>query len=213
MKILLLADEPVPALWEHLDRRRLEGVDLIVSCGDLPPTYLSFLTCFTPAPIYYVHGNHDGRYLREPPEGCECIDGRLVRFQGLRILGLGGSIRYNAGPHQYTEREMEKRIRGLSGALRRAQGFDLLISHAPALGLGDDADRAHTGFACFRALLDRYAPRYMAHGHVHQSYRFDFQRTRDYNGTTIVNAFGSHVLEFDWIASEEKKRFFWKKQR
>ena len=62
MKILLLADQADPMLWEHLDKRRLEGVELILSCGDLPAEYLSFLTCFTTAPILYIHGNHDGKY-------------------------------------------------------------------------------------------------------------------------------------------------------
>ena len=64
MKILLLADQAEPSLWEHLDRRKLEGVELVLSCGDLPAEYLSFLTCFTAAPILYVHGNHDGRYAK-----------------------------------------------------------------------------------------------------------------------------------------------------
>ena len=53
MKILLLADQAEPTLWEHLDKRKLEGVELVLSCGDLPASYLSFLTCFTSAPILY----------------------------------------------------------------------------------------------------------------------------------------------------------------
>lgn len=56
MKILLIADKAEPTLWEHLDKRKLEGVELVLSCGDLPASYLSFLTCFTPAPILYIHG-------------------------------------------------------------------------------------------------------------------------------------------------------------
>ena len=44
MKILLLADQAEPTLWEHLDKRKLEGVELVLSCGDLPASYLSFLT-------------------------------------------------------------------------------------------------------------------------------------------------------------------------
>ena len=59
MKILLLADQAEPTLWEHLDKRKLEGVELVLSCGDLPASYLSFLTCFTSAPILYIRGNHD----------------------------------------------------------------------------------------------------------------------------------------------------------
>ena len=39
MKILLLADQAEPTLWEHLDKRKLEGVELVLSCGDLPASY------------------------------------------------------------------------------------------------------------------------------------------------------------------------------
>lgn len=106
MKILLLADQAEPTLWEHLDKRKLEGVELVLSCGDLPASYLSFLTCFTSAPILYIRGNHDDRYDKHPPEGCECIEDQVVTVGGLRILGLGGSMRYNRGINQYTEKEM-----------------------------------------------------------------------------------------------------------
>ena len=197
MKILLLADEPVPALWEHLDRRRLEGVDLVLSCGDLPAAYLSFLTCFTHAPILYVHGNHDGKYEKDPPEGCVCIEDRIYVHDGVRILGLGGSMRYNRGPHQYTDRQMRMRTCRLIPSLLFHRGFDILLTHAPALGVGDDTDRAHTGFSTFLRLMDRYHPAAMVHGHVHASYRYDFKRVRDYHGTQVINAFGSYVLEME----------------
>ena len=93
MKILLLADQAEPTLWEHLDRRKLEGVELVLACGDLPASYLSFLTCFTAAPILYIRGNHDDQYAQNPPEGCLCIEDQVVTVGGLRILGLGGSMR------------------------------------------------------------------------------------------------------------------------
>jgi len=69
MRILLLADEPDVRLWDHLDRSLLEDIELVISCGDLPGEYLSFITCFTSAPILYVHGNHDERYEKRTPEG------------------------------------------------------------------------------------------------------------------------------------------------
>ena len=37
-----------------LSLERLEGVDLILSAGDLPAEYLSFLTCFTSVSILPV---------------------------------------------------------------------------------------------------------------------------------------------------------------
>lgn len=197
MKIMFLADQAVPTLWEHLDRRKLEGVELILSCGDLPAEYLSFLTCFTHAPILYVHGNHDGKYEKKPPEGCICIEDKVYVHEGVRILGLGGSMCYNRGPHQYTELQMWRRVKKLFFRLWFTKGFDILLTHSPALGLGDDTDLAHRGFEIFLQLIDKYRPRVMAHGHVHQSYRFDFKRERKHGDTLVINACGCYVLDLD----------------
>ena len=199
MKILVLADKAEPRLWEHLDRRLLDGVSLVISCGDLPARYLSFLTCFTRAPILYVHGNHDIRYDREPPEGCECIEDTVYVFQGIRILGLGGSMRYRPeAAHQYSEREMLKRVRRLKLRLSifRNGGIDILVTHAPARGIGDDSDLAHRGFETFLRVMDRYRPRYMLHGHMHIEYTHDFRRERRYNATAVINACGYCYIDY-----------------
>ena len=197
MKILVLADEEDQMLWEHLDRRRLEGIDLIISCGDLSASYLSFLTCFTAAPILYVHGNHDVRYQEKPPEGCICVDGRVYVHNGIRIMGLGGSMRYKPGPYQYTESEMKKRIMKLLPSIWWHRGVDILVTHAPAKDLGDGTDRAHKGFEAFRWLMQRYRPKFMMHGHVHKTYTHDFKREVRWESTTIVNGWTSYVVEFD----------------
>ena len=64
-------------------------------------------------PVLYIHGNHDDKYEMTPPEGCICVDDDLYVYNGIRILGLGGSMRYRYGTHQYTEKEMRTRIRKL----------------------------------------------------------------------------------------------------
>ena len=145
MKILLLADEAEPMLWEHLNKSRLEGIDLMLSCGDLPAAYLSFLTCFTAAPILYIHGNHDDRYKVKPPEGCICIEDSLYVHKGVRILGLGGCMRYKPGENQYTDPQMAKRARKLRFTIWRHGGVDILLTHAPAYHLGDDGDLSAGG--------------------------------------------------------------------
>ena len=58
MKILAISDEESKYLWEYFDKSKLEGIDLIISCGDLDPYYLSFLVTMTTVPVLYVHGNH-----------------------------------------------------------------------------------------------------------------------------------------------------------
>ena len=196
MRILLLSDVADKALWDYLNRSMLEGVDLVLSCGDLPSEYLSFLTCFTHAPILYVHGNHDEDYAEHPPEGCICVEDRIFVHNGVRILGLGGSFRYKVGSNMYTERQMQRRVLKLQGKLWRNKGFDILLTHAPARGVGDQEDLPHRGFATFNALMDRYRPRYMVHGHVHPQYAaLHFQRERQYGETTVVNAYKRHYIE------------------
>ena len=205
MRILAIADEPSQRLWGDLCREALSGVDLILSAGDLPAKYLSFLTCFTSAPIVYVPGNHDDRYAKEPPEGCLCADGKVVSVKGVRILGLGGSIRYRPdGVHMYTEKEMASRIGSLRRQLRSAGGFDILLTHAPIRGFGDQEDFAHRGFECFGPLLDAWRPAVMVHGHVHKAYTgAGFVRERDWHGMPVINA--STAWAFDLPETPDRK--------
>ena len=98
MKILAISDVPSKALWDYNTREKLEGIDLILSCGDLPKKYLEYLTNFTTVPILYVHGNHDGSYENAEPGGCTCVDDQVFVWNGLRIMGLGGCFRYKARP-------------------------------------------------------------------------------------------------------------------
>ena len=195
MKILLIADEENRALWDYYRPGMLRGYDCIISAGDLKSEYLSFLVTMANRPLYYVHGNHDGVYQRRAPEGCESIDGRIVKIGGLRILGLGGSYMYNGGAHQYTERQMRARIRRLRFSLWRHGGVDIVVSHAPVYGCGDMEDAAHRGFECFRDFIERYRPALWIHGHVHKSYGHQFIRERELGGTRIVNASGKWELE------------------
>ena len=196
MKILLVSDEEDRFLWDYYTPGRLKGIDLILSAGDLKAEYLSFLVTMANRPLLYVHGNHDGGYAQRPPEGCQCIDGKLVTVGGLRILGLGGSALYNGGPHQYTERQMRWRIHRLRLKLALTGGVDIVLTHAPVRGFGDEDNMTHRGFEAFLPLLDQYQPRYLVHGHIHQRYGANRPRCYQYSETTIVNATGRYILEF-----------------
>ena len=62
MKILAVADEECKALWDYFTPDKLEGVELIIACGDLNRHYLEYLATMAPVPLLYVHGNHDESY-------------------------------------------------------------------------------------------------------------------------------------------------------
>ena len=199
MRILAIADEESPYLWDHFEKSKLEGIDLIISCGDLDPRYLSFLATFTSAPVVYVHGNHDDKYKKIEPEGCICIEDDIFVYKGVRILGLGGSMRYKPGDNQYTEWEMRKRVRNLKmrWKLFRKGGFDILVAHAPAYGINDGEDLPHKGFKIFNKLMEKYSPKYFLHGHVHMKYGRKHKRFDEYEGTQVINAFDRCVFEYE----------------
>ena len=194
MKVLLISDQESAALWDYYQPGRLDGIDLILSCGDLKPEYLRFLVTMGRAPLLYVHGNHDEQYADDPPEGCDCIEDDLVVVNGLRILGLGGSCWYNGGLHQYTEQQMARRIFRLWWKICRAGGVDIVVTHAPPRGYGDADDPAHRGFESLLRLIDKYQPRYFVHGHVHLNYGRN-PRIFHRGETTIINAYGKYILE------------------
>ncbi len=196
MKILAISDEETLALWDYYRPGMLDGYDMILACGDLKAEYLSFLVTMANIPVFYVHGNHDGKYLEEPPEGCDCVEDQIVEYKGVRILGLGGCRWYHPGPFQYTEWQMRKRIFKLWFQLWKHKGVDIVITHAPPQGVGDADDLAHTGFRAFLPFLDKYKPKYLLHGHVHMNYGANSKREQSYGETTVINVSGRYTLEF-----------------
>lgn len=195
MKILLLADIECKALWDFYTKEQLEGIDLILSCGDLKAEYLSFLATMTQSPVLYVHGNHDTRYETHGPDGCICIDDKIYNYKGVRIFGLGGSMRYKEGDWQFSEKEMRVRVWKKKFSLWCNKGFDILLTHAPAQGLHDGEDLPHQGFAVFNELMDKYKPEYFVHGHVHLNYGQEYVRSDMYRDTQVINAFERYVIE------------------
>lgn len=197
MRILAIADVESKLLWDYYKKGMLDGIDLIISCGDLDPRYLSFLVTMSTVPVLYVHGNHDTKYETVPPEGCTCIEDMVYVYRGIRILGLGGSMRYKPGDHQYTEREMQRRVRRLGFQLWRHRGFDILVSHAPAYQLNDGMDLPHQGFKAFLSLMEKYKPKFFLHGHVHKTYGRQHKRYDRYRDTHVINAFERCVFDFE----------------
>lgn len=195
MKILCLADEEYKTYWDFFSKDDFKDIDLIISCGDLKASYLSFLTTMTSIPVLYIRGNHDDSYKMEPPQGCICIEDEIFTYEGVRILGLGGSQRYKAGANQYTEREMRKRVGKLRFKLWFHRGFDILVTHSPARGFHDGADLCHQGFQIFLTLIDKFHPKYFIHGHVHMSYGRQFQREDMIGDTKVINAYERYIIE------------------
>ena len=196
MRILALSDVESRSYYDYYSPGKLDGVDLILSCGDLPGHYLEFMATMAHCPVVCVPGNHDDGYAKNPPGGCFDADGQVIVCQGLRICGLGGSFRYREGENMYTEAQMRRRIRRLFFSLHRHHGMDILLTHAPARHINDFESMSHRGFECYRDLLQRYHPRYFVHGHIHRNYGVNIPRRSVFEETTVINAYEHYLFDY-----------------
>lgn len=184
----------------------------MLSCGDLPFDYLEYLVSRLDVPLLYVPGNHDPS-LRLPdstwsplrfdqqqagPEGCDNVDGRIAEARGLRVAGLGGSLRYKVGPNQYSQAQMRWRallleLRVRFHRVRSRRRLDILVTHAPPFGFAEAKDAAHVGFVAFNRLIDDLQPVLVVHGHIHPYGRT--QPERRAGATRVVNVVPSRLIE------------------
>jgi len=216
MRLLCVSDQIDPLVYSDSIKKRFADVDMILGAGDLPLDYLDFIASTLNKPLFYVFGNH---HVAEKPKGLILqkddgsfhIDiegdsyshvGSKVRVEeGLIIAGLGGSMRYNNGPNQFTEAEMCLEIaklvpRLLWNRLFRGRFLDVLLTHAPPRGIHDKPDKCHQGFKAFRWFARKFRPRYLVHGHIHLYNLSDVRRTR-WLETEVINAYGHYVIDTD----------------
>ena len=157
MRILLVADQEddkIWSQWENIGKKRLEGVDLILSAGDIKPQYLEFLATMLGVPCLYVCGNHDDVYFEKLPEGCVCIEDRIAEVveykDSGRVMLKDEAIRASArnsvvsdGPETFVDRIRQTiymtrkrheidpegvriiRIAGLGGSMRYRMGLNM----------------------------------------------------------------------------------------
>jgi Icc-related predicted phosphoesterase len=195
LTVLAIADGVSDALYTHFRPEAWRKVDLVVSCGDLPPTYLDLLATTLAVPVVYVRGNHDWSYAAEEYAGCENAHGRIVEVKGVRIAGFEGCVRYNTQEYQYTERQMARIVRKVERRARRAGTPDILLTHAPPKGPHEGSDRVHQGFACFTQAIELWRPAYAVHGHTHQYERIE--PVTELGDTTLINAYPYRMFQIE----------------
>lgn len=201
MKILCVSDTVVSQMENaaHL-RRRYHDVELLISCGDMPASYLEYITSVLNVPLFYVRGNHDSGYEERPPGGINLHRTR-VTYHGISFYGIEGSLRYNNSPIQYSQFDMRSMVINcavpmLYHRMRKGRGVDIFVTHAPARGIHDLDDLPHRGINAFLKFMDWYRPRYMLHGHVHTYDRRTIVETQ-YRDTCVMNINPLTLLEIE----------------
>ncbi len=219
MKILCIADHIDPLVYSAGIKQRFQDVELVLSAGDLPLSYYDFIMSTLNKPLLFVFGNHNlkgmehfrgvsdtlGRFsalrreVEAPATGAVYLNGRVRREKGLLLAGLDGSRWYNGGENQYTDLQVYLRLallmpRLLLNRLLHGRYLDVLLTHAPPLGLHDGQDPCHRGFRALLWFMRVFKPRYLVHGHIHL-YSADAVRVSSYDQTTVVNAYDHALIE------------------
>jgi Icc-related predicted phosphoesterase len=182
--------------------------------------YLGYIASSLNTPVGFVFGNHNlkelplfrrsARPTLEEPSvhsqirnyfGSTCLDDRLRNIRGLLVGGLGGSMRYNDGAHQFTEGQMYGRIwrmvpRLLWNRVFHGRYIDILVTHASPRGIHDKQDPTHIGFRAFLWFMRWFKPRYLLHGHIHL-YDINARRETRYRRTEVINVYDHYVLEWE----------------
>ena len=160
MKTLVIADKN-----PHLDVPTLvkeQGVELIITLGDLTREDLLSLAQVQNIPKIGVYGNHDsGTYM--PELGIWDLHLKLWDFMGLKFGGFEGCVRYKDNPQaiMYTQDEAKQMLNGYPKV-------DIFLSHCPPFGINDEPDEiAHQGFHALRDYLDVQQPKVWLHGHTY----------------------------------------------
>lgn len=217
LRVLAVSDEVDQRIYSTSIRERMGDVDLVISCGDLPASYLEYLTDSLHRNVYYVLGNHAEELTREGergkprhPEGCIDLGFKVVRdrMTGVLFAGFPGSPRYSErDPVQFTEFQMAWRMIGMIPRLlwnrvRHGRYLDILVTHAPPRDVGDREDPAHRGFAVMHYFLRWARPTYHLHGHIHLYDRSIDNQLMAYD-TTVINVYPYQRLDLDLPAVPE----------
>jgi len=207
MKILALSDNVISFIYSPQVKRRFQGVDLLLGCGDLSYNYLEYVYDALDVPLYFVRGNHDqvveygSGTQRTYPHGGIDLHGKACFIKGILLAGVEGSLRYRPGMFQYSQSEMWLHVFRLAPALlknRLVHGryLDVFISHAPPAGIHCETDLPHRGIEAFRWLIDFFKPAYFIHGHIHIQ-RPDSITESQVGRTCIINTFGFREIEIE----------------
>ncbi|MBP5359705.1 MAG: metallophosphoesterase [Treponema sp.] len=146
---------------------------------------------------------HGGDYVSNKVIRCRHLGFTLPsgKRTPLLLVGLSGSLRYNMGEDQYTEKQMFRQILFLIphlfwNKIRYGRYCDVFLTHASPRHIHDREDQCHKGFECFNWFIRKFRPALLIHGHIHL---YDLQAvrvTKSYD-TTVVNAYSHLVIDYE----------------
>jgi Icc-related predicted phosphoesterase len=200
VNVLSVSDKKDPIIYGPQIKKKFNHIDFVISCGDLSYYYQEFIISSLDIPLFFVRGNHDPEIeyseccQTSAPRGGIDLHRKIIRFDGVLLAGVEGSIRYKkSGRFQYTQSQMlmnvVKLIPGLIyNRLVYGRYLDIFVTHAPPRGIHDKEDLPHQGVKAFLWLINNFQPKYHFHGHTHL-YRLDEVRKTQVGKTQVINTY------------------------
>lgn len=160
--------------------------DVLITTGDLRFTDFPGIELLpNKIPSFGVLGNHDDGATYLERNGILNVHNKVVDFNGIKIGGFQGCLRYNSRDIQYTEEE----------AKEFADTFpyvDILILHAGPLGLLDDAsDPVHIGSESILRYVKEKTPKIVFVGHQYSDEEMTFGNTK------LFRTYGARIITVD----------------
>ncbi|MGL4985675.1 MAG: metallophosphoesterase, partial [Treponemataceae bacterium] len=152
MRILCVSDQIDPLVYSNAAKERFKDIDLILCAGDLPMEYVDFIVSTLNKPTYFIFGNHnltEFKYYHHGEQangdlsschGATYAGFKVLKTQNLLIAGSSGSLEYNKGLNQYSDKIMFFLLlkmvpRLLYNKLRYKRYIDIFLTHAPPQGI------------------------------------------------------------------------------
>ncbi len=230
MKLLCVSDTVDPLIYSTTVKERYSDIDVILCAGDLSMEYQDYIVTTLGKPMYFVFGNHDlkdfwlynkkaaaksnitaiqaldrghgGDYISNKSVAVNQLSFKLPNGKStpLLIAGVSGSLRYNNGDDQYTEKQMYWQLLQLApkmiwNKIRYGRCCDIFLTHASPRHIHDKEDQCHKGFECFNWFIEKFKPAMLIHGHIHL-YDLQATRTTKSKDTMVINAYSHIVIDY-----------------
>ena len=128
-------------------------------------------------PVFWIPGNHDigvtAETFGEIPN-CICLLNSLQTFDGFRLYGVSITPCYNA-PFLAKQWDYMTADPGVEEAAFDFESVDIVVSHGPPYGCVDggmpllNGERPRLGSSALRNYIERYAPKLVLCGHIHEA--------------------------------------------
>ena len=204
----------------------MDYIDFIVSVFNKPTYFVFGNHDLKEYHLYHKDSRLDGHYIKNYEQSVQGHGATYLGFKSfvntnllvedpesgkkrpLLIAGTSGTLRYNNGLCQFSEKQMKLKLlkmvpKLIYNKLKYGQFLDIFMTHASPRHIHDHEDPCHLGFECYNWFLQHFKPTYMVHGHIHL-YDLREERVGKYYDSIVVNAYAHYVIELPVKQTEDK---------